>query len=439
MRRRGVISALGLTLVVAAATAAGSLASTTRHAATSLKGAGSSFVAPLVAQWQANYKSASVDYNPIGSGGGIAAITARTVDFGASDAPLSKDEFASCKGCVQIPWALSATSIPYNLDLNKRLRLNGKVLAGIYLGRIKSWSDKRIKKLNPGVNLPNLKITPVYRSDNSGTSYNFTDYLSHVNTTWKARIGTGTNAKWPAGIGAPKSNGVAAAVSQTKGALGYVDVAYAIKNHLPFAAIQNAAGRYILPGIVGIRAAAATVSKVPAPARAAELRRRGRFHPGDTALHGITLAAALAAVALLGLIAWKVVDQARPAMHRFGLHFLVANDWDPGVRQVFGAAAFVFGTAVTSFGALLIAGPLSIAIALFLTELAPRWLRGPIGTLVEMLAAVPSVVVGLWGILVMGPFAAGHLEPWLKHTFGFLPLFGGDPSIFGLLPAILVL
>jgi phosphate transport system permease protein len=144
-------------------------------------------------------------------------------------------------------------------------------------------------------------------------------------------------------------------------------------------------------------------------------------------------------VALLGLIAWKVVDQARPAIHRFGLHFLVANDWDPGVRQVFGAAAFVFGTAVTSFGALLIAGPLSIAIALFLTELAPRWLRGPIGTLVEMLATVPSVVVGLWGILVMGPFVASHLEPWLEDTFGFAPLFRGDASIFGLLPAILVL
>src|SRR5918912_1231190 len=226
MRARGAIVLLAVaTIGVAAATSS---------AATNLKGAGSSFVAPLVAQWQGNYKSASVDYNPIGSGGGIAAITARTVDFGASDAPLSKDEFAACKGCVQIPWALSATAIPYNLDLNKRL------------------------------SLPNLKITPVYRSDNSGTSYNFTDYLSHVNSTWKSRIGVGTNAKWPAGIGAPKSNGVAAAVSQTKGALGYVDVAYAIKNHLPFAAIQNAAGRYILPGNVGIRAAAATVKKVPA-------------------------------------------------------------------------------------------------------------------------------------------------------------------------------
>ena len=240
------------------------MAANTSYASTTLKGAGSSFVAPLVAQWQANYKSASVDYNPIGSGGGIAAITARTVDFGASDAPLSKDEFAACKGCVQIPWALSATSIPYNLDLNKRLKLNGKVLAGIYLGQIKTWNDKRIKGLNQGVKLPSTKITPVYRSDNSGTTYNFTDYLSHASATWKSRFGTGTNANWPAGIGAPKSNGVAAAVSQTKGAIGYVDVAYALKNHLPFAQIQNKAGKYTQPGIRAIRAAAATITKVPA-------------------------------------------------------------------------------------------------------------------------------------------------------------------------------
>jgi phosphate transport system permease protein len=134
-----------------------------------------------------------------------------------------------------------------------------------------------------------------------------------------------------------------------------------------------------------------------------------------------------------------VTAEAWPAIRHFGFRFLTTKQWDPGTRQVFGAAAFLFGTAVTSFGALLIAGPLSIAIALFLTELAPRWLRGPIGTLVEMLAAVPSVVVGLWGILVMGPVVQGNVEPFLKRTLGFLPLFRGDPSIFGLLPAILVL
>ena len=263
MRRRGVTFALLGAVTIAAVTAAASLAGTTRGSSTTLKGAGSSFVAPLVAQWQGAYKSASVEYNPIGSGGGIAAITARNVDFGASDAPLSKDEFSACKGCVQIPWALSATAVPYNLDLKGRLKLNGNVLAGIYLGQIKTWNDGRIRKLNKGLNLPSTKITPVYRSDNSGTSYNFTDYLSSASSTWKKKVGVGVNANWPAGIGAPKSNGVAAAVSQTKGAIGYVDVAYAIKNHLPFAAMQNKAGRYTLPGITGIRAAAATVTKVP--------------------------------------------------------------------------------------------------------------------------------------------------------------------------------
>ena len=154
----------------------------------------------------------------------------------------------------------------------------------------------------------------------------------------------------------------------------------------------------------------------PNVARVAGLRRRGRFRPGDAALHGVTLAAAASAVALLFLIAWKVLDQARPALHRFGFHFLTTKTWDPGARQVFGAAAFLFGTAVTSLGALLVAGPLSIAIALFLTELAPRWLRGPIGTLVEMLAAVPSVVVGLWGILVMGPFVT---NVWPSFTAAY--------------------
>jgi phosphate transport system substrate-binding protein len=263
MGKRGVILALAA-MTISAATAAASLGGTTRGSATTLKGAGSSFVAPLVAQWQANYKGANVEYNPIGSGGGIAAITARNVDFGATDAPLSKDEFSACKGCVQIPWALSATSIPYNLDLNGRLKLSGKVLAGIYLGQIKKWNDNRIKALNKGLKLPSTKITPVYRTDNSGTSYNFTDYLSSVSPTWRQKLGVGTNAKWPTGIGAPKSNGVAAAVSQTKGALGYVDVAYAIKSRLPFAAMQNAAGRYTLPGNKGIVAAAATVKKVPA-------------------------------------------------------------------------------------------------------------------------------------------------------------------------------
>jgi len=262
MRKLTTIAAI--VAAVAALGAATSTASTGRSSGT-LKGAGSSFVAPLVAQWQANYKSSDIQYNPIGSGGGIAAITNRTVDFGASDAPLSSDQFKACKGCVQIPWALSATAIPYNIPgLNGRLHLNAGVLADIYLGKITSWNSGRIKALNRGLNLPDLKITPVYRSDNSGTSYNFTDYLANASAAWKSKVGVGVNANWPSGIGAPKSNGVAAAVGQTKGAVGYVDVAYTLKNHLPFAAIQNKSGKWALPGLRGIKSAAALITKVPA-------------------------------------------------------------------------------------------------------------------------------------------------------------------------------
>jgi phosphate transport system substrate-binding protein len=262
MRKLTTIAALAGAL--AAVGTATSTAATGRSTGT-LKGAGSSFVAPLVAQWQANYKGSDVQYNPIGSGGGIAAITNRSVDFGASDAPLSPDQFKACKGCVQIPWALSATAIPYNLPgLDGRLHLNAGVLADIYLGRITNWNSPRIKALNRKLNLPDQKITPVYRSDNSGTSYNFTDYLAHASAAWKSKVGVGVNANWPTGIGAPKSNGVAAAVSQTKGAVGYVDVAYTLKARLPFAAIQNKSGKWALPGLRGIKSAAALITKVPA-------------------------------------------------------------------------------------------------------------------------------------------------------------------------------
>ena len=259
------VAVLGVLAVTVTAIVTGTSSASTVRSTDTLKGAGSSFVAPLVAQWQSNYKASDIQYNPIGSGGGIAAITNRSVDFGASDAPLSKDQFTACKGFVQIPWALSATSIPYNIPgRNGRVRLNGRALADIYLGKITNWNSSRIKTLNKGLNLPDLKITPVYRSDNSGTSYNFTDYLSTASSEWKSKVGIGVNANWPTGIGAPKSNGVAAAVSQTKGAVGYVDVAYALKNKLQFAAIQNKSGKYALPGLRGIASAAATITKVPA-------------------------------------------------------------------------------------------------------------------------------------------------------------------------------
>jgi phosphate transport system substrate-binding protein len=261
-----VLALVALVGVIGAAAAAGRAhAATARSSDTTLTGAGSSFVFPLVSSWIPKLGSAfgiDVTYSPIGSGGGISAVTGRTVDFGASDAPLSADQFSACKGCVQIPWALSATSVAYNLPgLDCVVRLNGSLLAQIYLGRITSWDDGKIRAANAKCNLPSTKITPVYRSDNSGTSFNFTEFLSSISADWKSKIGTGVNAQWPAGVGARGSAGVAGVVTKTEGALTYVDVAYALKNKLRFASILNRDGRYTTPGLRGIAAAASTLPK----------------------------------------------------------------------------------------------------------------------------------------------------------------------------------
>jgi len=231
-----------------------------------LTGAGSTFVSKLVQAWVPKVDGAlgiKVTYGPIGSGGGIAQITNRTVDFGASDAPLTPDQFAACKGCVQIPWALSATSIPYRLDGGpNRIRLNGKVLADIFLGKIKTWDAPAIKALNKGKAIPSTAITVIHRSDGSGTTYNLTDYLIRVSPEWKSRVGRGTAVDWPTGVGGRGSSGVSAALSQTNGGITYVDVAFSLVNHFKFAAIQNKARVFALPGLKGIAAAAKTINRV---------------------------------------------------------------------------------------------------------------------------------------------------------------------------------
>jgi phosphate transport system substrate-binding protein len=253
------------TLVAAIAALATATAATARTHDTTLTGAGSTFVAPLLAQWIQPLGSAygySLQYSAIGSGGGIAAVTARTVDFGASDAPLTPDQFAACKGCVQIPWALSATAIIYNLDgVKNLLHMNGATLAKIFAGQITKWNDPAIKKLNKGVDLPGQQIATVHRSDNSGTTYNFTDFLSSASPAWKSKYGKGVSVNWPVGTGQRGSSGVAAGVSQTPGGIGYVDVAYALKNHLKYFAMQNRSGKFATPGLKGILGAAAAQVK----------------------------------------------------------------------------------------------------------------------------------------------------------------------------------
>ncbi|MGB2874511.1 MAG: phosphate ABC transporter substrate-binding protein PstS [Gaiellaceae bacterium] len=229
----------------------------------SVSGAGSSALAPLMALWQTNYHGSQISYTSNGSGAGINAITARNVDFGASDAPLTPDQAKACNGCLMIPWAFFATSLPYNVSgVGYGLNLTGPIVANIFLGHITKWNDKRIKAINPGVNLPNENITPIYRSDGSGTSFNFTDYLSRVSTEWKNRVGKGTQPSFPAGVGARGSSGVAAKLNSTPGGITYVDVAYSYKNHFRIAKLKNRAGKFVLPRISSIQAAAASIKKV---------------------------------------------------------------------------------------------------------------------------------------------------------------------------------
>jgi phosphate transport system substrate-binding protein len=234
----------------------------------SLTGAGSTFVFPLVSQWIPAYQQlagATITYGSVGSGAGIAQITARTVDFGASDAPLTPDQATACNSCVQIPWAVSGTAIDYNVPgVPQHIKLTGPVVAQIYLGQITTWNNPAIAKLNPGVTFPSLKITPVFRSDGSGTTYNFTDYLSHVSSTWSTQVGTSTTVNFPTGVGGKGSSGVAGVLSQTQGGIAYTDVAYAVTSHFQTAMIENAAGKFLLANNANIQAAANTVKTVPA-------------------------------------------------------------------------------------------------------------------------------------------------------------------------------
>jgi phosphate transport system substrate-binding protein len=246
----------------------GALAGGSATKARVLTGAGATFPFPLISQWQKDYESKTgtkINYNPIGSGGGIAAITARTVDFGASDAPLTADQFAACKGCVQIPWVLSATSVLYNLPgVPNNLRLTGPIIAAIYLGQITQWNDPRITRINPGVNFPNTKITVVWRSDGSGTTYNWTDYLSSVSPAFKSKVGYSTQVNFPVGVGGRGSSGVAGIVKNTPGGIGYADIAYALANKIQFARVQNRDGKFVTPGLRAIAAAGSLIKRVPA-------------------------------------------------------------------------------------------------------------------------------------------------------------------------------
>jgi phosphate transport system substrate-binding protein len=230
--------------------------------AADVTGAGASFIYPVMSKWSADYNTATgkkVNYQSIGSGGGIAQIKAATVDFGSSDAPLKPDELAA-SGLAQFPSVIGGVVPVVNVQgiAPGALKLAGKTLADIFLGKVKTWNDPAIVALNPGAKLPDAKITVVHRSDGSGTSFNFTNYLSKVNPDWKSKVGEGTAVQWPVGIGGKGNEGVAAYVKQIKGGIGYVELSYALQNKMAYTAMKNAAGKFVQPSDESFAAAAAS-------------------------------------------------------------------------------------------------------------------------------------------------------------------------------------
>jgi phosphate transport system substrate-binding protein len=238
--------------VLAAATALLTLTACNSTKTTQIAGAGSTFIYPAMGRWTQDYqqmhKDVRINYQSIGSGGGIQQVKAGTVDFGASDAALTDEQLSQMNPMLQMPESAGPVCITYNLpQISQPLRLSPEALAGIFLGTIKSWQDPVIKGANPGVALPNAGIAVVHRADGSGTTAIFTTYLAEISKDWAAKVGKGTQVSWPAGLGGKGSEGVTGQIRQTPGAIGYVELTYAQQNHLPIAAIENQSGHYVLP------------------------------------------------------------------------------------------------------------------------------------------------------------------------------------------------
>lgn len=243
------------------------LALPTAHAQ-NLTGAGSTFVNPIMTNWIPAFQKASgvsVNYQPIGSGGGISALISHTVDFAGSDVPMNPQEVSEAKApVIHLPDVVGAVAIAYNVPgIGPGIHLSGSVIADIFLGNIKKWNDPRITKLSPGTKFPDLPIFVAHRSDGSGTTAIFTNYLSKVNGEWKAKVGEGKSVNWPTGLGGKGSAGVAGLLSTHSGAIGYVELAYAVQNNIPYAFVQNKRGKFIYPTVESAAAAAEGV-KVPA-------------------------------------------------------------------------------------------------------------------------------------------------------------------------------
>lgn len=232
-----------------------------------LTGAGATFPNPIYSKWFDAYSKKAgvqINYQAIGSGGGIRQYTEGTVDFGATDGPMTHDQMAAVQGeVVHLPTVMGAVVLTWNLPGTTKLKLDGTTIADIFLGKVTKWNDKRLAALNPGVSLPNTDLIVVHRSDGSGTSYIFTDYLSKVSPEWKQKVGVNTAVNWPVGLGGNKNDGVTEQVRQTEGAIGYVELIYAVSNKLPYADVRNSAGEFVEPSLASVTAAASS-AKFPA-------------------------------------------------------------------------------------------------------------------------------------------------------------------------------
>jgi phosphate transport system substrate-binding protein len=235
---------------------------TTAAQAADITGAGATFVFPVMSKWSADYNNATghrINYQSIGSGGGIAQMKANTVDFGSTDAPLKPEDLAA-SNLVQFPLVMGGIVPVVNLAGVQpgQIKFTGPLLADIYLGKITNWNDPAIAAVNPGLTLPTQRITVVHRSDGSGTTFNYVNYLSKVSPEWKTKVGEGTSVRWPVGVGGKGNEGVTAYVKQIKGAIGYIELSYALTNKVSYGQLQNAAGNFITPSNASIQAAAAS-------------------------------------------------------------------------------------------------------------------------------------------------------------------------------------
>jgi phosphate transport system substrate-binding protein len=242
-------------------------------AQTTLNGAGATFPYPMYSKWFSEYHNAhpdiQINYQSIGSGGGIRQVLAGTVDFGATDGPMSDDQLSQAKiKILHVPTVMGAVVPAYNVPgVNADIKFTPEALAGIFLGKITSWNDKAIASVNPDIKLPGDSIVVIHRSDGSGTTFIFTDYLSKVSSDWNSQVGKGTSVKWPVGLGGKGNEGVAGMIRQVQGSIGYIELIYAVQNKIPYGVVKNAAGVFLKASLDGVTAAAASVKSMPADFR----------------------------------------------------------------------------------------------------------------------------------------------------------------------------